>query len=239
MASELIHQAVQAAAAKKPVVVSVAGLAASGGYYIAVGGPTIYADSTSLVGSIGVVTGKLATTETFERIGIATHAITRGKNAGLDLSRPWTDAEIGVVTRHAQTTYDLFVRRVAEGRGERVANVDDIAQGRIFTARQAVDNGMIDHIGGLHDAIQAARKQAGLETSHLISLPKPKTLADLLFNPEGDEIVAPLKSLQFSAESMLLQELLKHRGASYMLNLAVAMRNQTMLTAMPFYIHRP
>jgi len=242
MASELIHQAVRDAAAKKPVVVSVAGMAASGGYYIAVGGPTIYADSTALVGSIGVVTGKLATTETFEKIGISTHTITRGKNAGLDLSRPWTEAEAAVVTKHAQTTYDLFVQRVTDGRGEKIAKVDDIAQGRIFTARQAMDNGMIDHIGGLHEAIADARKQAGLETSNLISLPKPKTFADLLFNADDEEMSAPLKSLaplNLSAESVLVQELLKHRGAAYLLNLAATMRHQAMLTAMPYYVQLP
>jgi len=239
IASELIFQAVRDASKKKPVVVSVSSMAASGGYYIAVGGPTIYADATSLVGSIGVVTGKLATTDTFEKIGMTTHAITRGKNAGLELSRPWTDAEAAVVTRHAQTTYDLFVRRVAEGRGEKIAQVDEIAQGRIFTARQALANGMIDHIGGLRDAIADARKQAGLETSNLISLPRPKTFADMFFNADGDEshVPAPLRNL--TADSRLLQELARHRGAVYLLNLASGMRNQTMFTALPYHVQLP
>jgi len=237
MASELIYQAVRDAAKKKPVVVSVGSMAASGGYYIAVGAPTIYADSPSLVGSIGVVTGKLATTDTMAKIGISTFAITRGKNAGLDLSRPWTDEEIAVVTKHAQTTYDLFVARVTEGRGEKIANVDDVAQGRIFTARQAVENGMIDHIGGLRDAIVDARKQAGLQTSNLISLPKPKTFADVLFNADSDESMR--SPLNLSPDSRLIQEFLKHRGATYLLNLAAGLRERTMLTALPYYIDLP
>jgi len=235
LASELMYQAIRNAGKKKPVVVSIAGMAASGGYYIAVGAPTIYADPTALVGSIGVVSGKMAIQETLEKLGITTFAITRGKNAGLELSRPWTPEELAVVTRQATTVYDQFAKRVSDSRGKKIGKIEDVAQGRIFTARQGLANGMVDNIGGLREAIQAARKKAGLETSNLISLPKPKTFADILFgeDEDDDQTLAPLK---VSVESQILNQFLHNRGAIYLLNLANGMQKQTMFMAMPFYV---
>lgn len=236
LASELINQAIQSCAKKKPVVVSVAGMAASGGYYMAVGAPTIYADSTAIVGSIGVITGKMAVTKLLDKVGISTYTITRGKNAGLDLSRPWTSQEMEVVRRLAQKTYDQFVERVGQSRGKKVANVADIAQGRIFTARQAVANGMIDKIGGLREAVDDARHAAKLEKSNLISLPKPQSLIEMLMSEDDDgddDTLAPLKNV---ASGSALRNLADSKGAAYLVNLAHMLRTQATLAAMPYYL---
>jgi protease IV len=171
LASEMIYQAIRNCAVKKPVIASIAGMGASGGYYIALGAPTIYADSTALVGSIGVISGKIALDipkkpdgqeGLFQKLGISTYAMTRGKNAGLELSRPWTPDELETMRTLAQRTYDQFTLRVEESRGKRVNDVKDVAQGRIFTAKQAAINGLVDKIGGLREAVEAARKAAGI-----------------------------------------------------------------------------
>lgn len=231
LASELIYQAVRDCAAKKPVIASICGLGASGGYYIALGAPTIYADGASIVGSIGVVSGKMAITEMLGKIGITTHSLTRGKNAGLELSRAWTPEELNIIQSMAQRTYDQFVSRVTQSRGNRITNVQDVAQGRIFTAEQAVKNGIIDKTGGLRDAVEAARAAAGIETSDLISLPKTKSLPDLLVDSDEDAIM-PGFSKSFMATGLGKPS----AGTIYMINLSRMLSPRSPLLAMPYYL---
>jgi protease-4 len=176
LASELIYQAVERCARKKPVITSVSGVAASGGYYVAVGAPTIIADPCAVTGSIGVISGKFAISGLLEKLRITTYGLTRGKNAGLGLSRPWTEREKAVIRKHAQRTYNVFARRVAESRGERIKDIEGVAEGRIFTGREAVESGLVDKVGGLRDAVIAAQSAANLTESHFITLPRPRTL---------------------------------------------------------------
>lgn len=234
IASEMIYQAVAELAAKKPVIVSVANMAASGGYYVAVGAKTVYADSTAIVGSIGVVGGKLAIDKTLNKIGITTYEITRGKNAGLELSRPWNQRELAVITRMLLKTYDLFLQRVKAGRGNRIKDIDSVAQGRVFTARQAVDNGLIDKVGTLADSVDAARKAAGIKTSAIIVLPRAKTLADILLGTDDD---ASVSGMGTNIDLRLLRQLgLDRPGVSYLLNLARMIGSEKTLTVMPHYV---
>jgi len=242
LASELIYQSVERCGRVKPIVTSVGQMAASGGYYIAVGGQTIVADPAAMIGSIGVVSGKLAISGLLEKLGITTYSLTRGRHAGLWMSRPWTQEEKQTVRGLAQRTYDLFVQRVAESRAGRVANVADIAEGRLFTARQARERGMIDRIGGLREAVAAATEAAGIERCHFITLPAPRSLLDLLTGDEaGASLGAKRQALQHTGASEVLSELTEGSagladGWVYLLNVARLWEQETVLTALPYYI---
>ena len=128
IASELIYQAVRKCARKKPVIVSISSVGASGGYYIALGGRKILADPAATVGSVGVISGKLAMTGLMEKVGITTYEITRGRNAGLWLSRPWDEREREIIRRMSTRTYDMFVSRVRDSRGKRIKNLNAVTQ---------------------------------------------------------------------------------------------------------------
>ena len=238
MASELIAQAVERCAKKKPVIVSVSQMAASGGYYIAVNGTTLIADASAVVGSIGVISGKLALTGLMKKIGISTFAVTRGRNAGLSLLRPWTEAERAVVRKHAERVYATFTARVARRRGKKIRDVDAVAQGRIFTARQAVKNGLVDRVGGFREAVSAALAAAKLKESAFITLPRPKSFTDLLYGQS--ETTSPVSvPAERAARALGLEPLprfVKHPGLTYLLALAELLGEERVLTAMPYYL---
>ncbi len=232
-ASELIYQAVRKCAKAKPVIVSVSNMAASGGYYIAVGGKTIISDPTAIIGSIGVVSGKLAVSGLMEWGGITRHEITRGKMAGLMMSRPWTKAEMDTIRAMSEKVYDTFVDRVATSRGNRIKGIHKVIEGRIFTARQAKANGMIDAIGGFNDAVIAAKKAAKLDKCHYITLPRPRTLMDMLAGPTD----AGAASLLGARHDLLLGAIRKSPGLAYLADLARLFQKDVTLTAMPYYVN--
>jgi protease-4 len=232
LASELIYQAASRCAKEKPVIASVGSMAASGGYYIAMGSDTILADPAAIVGSIGVISGKLATRQLLSKLKMHTWEITRGANAGLGFSRPWNARELAKIRKHARSVYDLFVKRVRQSRGQKLAPIDKVAQGRIFTARQGIDLGMVDRIGGLREAVLAAQERIGLDRTHFVELPRPQTLADLLSASTGARAprIDPL-------QSVVLKRLLHRRtGIAYLLNLMDLINADRCLTALPYHL---
>ena len=232
LASEMIYQAARKCAKVKPVISSITRVGGSGGYYIALAGSEIIADPASITGSIGVVAGKFAYSGLLKKLGISTYEITRGKHAGLGMARPWNEEELAVIRKLARRTYDLFVRRTVESRGRKINDMDAVAQGRIFTARQAAKNGLIDRIGGLRDAIIAAHKAAKLDRSYFITLPRSKTFMEVIFSGSG----APTGSA-FRTETALLQRCIgRSKGLAYMLKLSELFQNEFVLTAMPYYV---
>jgi protease IV len=170
LASDLLWHALMRIRAKKTLVVSVGDMAASGGYYLASTGSVIFADEASIVGSIGVVGGKIAADHALERIGV--HAETFPANAAdphagpraayESLLTPWDDATRERVRATMTGIYQLFLSRVAEGRGIAVERVAASAEGRIFSGREGKARGLVDRIGGLREAIAHARMVAGL-----------------------------------------------------------------------------
>jgi protease IV len=230
LASELIYQAVKRCAARKPVIASIAQTGASGGYYIALGAKTIVADAAGITGSIGVISGKLAIEGTMDKIGITTHAITRGKNAGLMLSRPWNDREKALMRSMAQDVYDVFTKRVKESRGKRISDIDRVAQGRIFTARQAKNSGLIDEIGGLREAVELAKKQAKLDACYYITLPKPTSLMSMLSGETG------ASSLAIPPSMAALERIMARRSGAYLLTLADLLSRERILMALPHHM---
>jgi protease-4 len=183
LASEVMWQAVRRAAAKKPVIISVGTMAASGGYYLASAGDRIFADNTAIVGSIGVVGGKFVLKDLFDKLGVHTETFKRGTNAGLfNMDEPWTDRQRTMVTNWMKQTYEQFTQRVMSTREGKIKDIDTVARGRIFLARQAKELGMVDEIGGINDALAYAADRGELKAGDydVKVLPAPKTLADYL-----------------------------------------------------------
>jgi protease IV len=164
LASDRMWHAVHRCAAKKPVIVSVGDMAASGGYYIAAAGTLIFAHPTSTVGSIGVIGGKVDLSQLMDEIGVSAEIIARGQNAAWSTpTRGFTDRERAVLVRSMRSTYRRFLRRVAEGRDMEIARVEEIAEGRVWSGRRGLELGLVDRLGGLSAAIELARERGELE----------------------------------------------------------------------------
>ena len=195
LASEVMWQAARHCADKKPVIVSVGGMAASGGYYLASAGDKIYADPSAIVGSIGVVGGKFVLKDLFEKFGVHSETFSKGKNAGLfSMSEPWTDRQRQMVTNWMKQTYVQFTQRILKTRGDKIKDIDKVARGRIFLAKQAKSLGLVDEIGGIEDALGYAARKGGLEEGNydVRILPAPKTLGDIL-SGNGADAAMPFK----------------------------------------------
>jgi protease-4 len=178
LASDLLWHELMRIRAEKPLVVSIGGMAASGGYYLASTGAVVFADETSIVGSIGVVGGKVAADHALARIGVHAetipakvgdpHAASRAAFESLLL--PWDDATRERMRAAMTDIYDLFLARVAEGRKMPVEKVAASAEGRIFGGREGKARGLIDELGGLTDAIARARSLAGLSADARVAV---------------------------------------------------------------------
>lgn len=161
IASESMWLGLKRVSEKKPVWVSVGSMAASGGYYIAVSGGKIFVNPSSIVGSIGVVGGKLALGGLYEKVKLHVVARSRGPMGGLlGSTEPWTDAERSLIRTRMTETYDQFTKRVTAGRPG--IDLAKTAEGRLFTGSAAIDNKMADRIGGLTETIKALAGEVGL-----------------------------------------------------------------------------
>jgi protease-4 len=196
-ASDLIWR--ETVRVKKPLVASMGNVAGSGGYYIAMGAKKIFAEPCTLTGSIGVVGGKLVTGGLYDKVGLNTEIISRGKNSGvLSSTNPFTPDERRIWMRLMQQTYHEFVSKAAAGRKMDYEKLEALAQGRVYTGRQAKKLGLIDEIGTLDDAMAEAKKMAGLKPSadvDILVLPQPKSVFEQLFGgdlPDVDEFTAKL-----------------------------------------------
>lgn len=183
LASDLIWHQTQIL--KKPLVASMGDVAASGGYYISMGAKKIIAAPSTITGSIGVVGGKMALTGLYEKIGVTTETIERGKNAGLfSSSGKFTDSQREVIKKMMEETYDQFTSKASQGRKMPLDKLKSLAGGRIYTGRQAKENGLVDDLGSLHDAINEAKKLAGLSADADVRtevLPSPTNFLESLF----------------------------------------------------------
>ncbi len=170
-ASDIIWREVVEAKKKKPVVVSMSDVAASGGYYISMGADSIVAEPSSLVGSIGVFAGKFAFGKLFQKWGINKEEIIRGKNANLFSEKSKFTPEQKKILRHyIDEFYRIFVTKAAQGRHKTYQEIDRIARGRVWTGRQGVEIGLVDRLGGLLDAVQIAKKMAGIPLENPVHL---------------------------------------------------------------------
>lgn len=183
LASEVMWQAVRELGQTKPVYVSIGPMAASGGYYLACGGDKIYVTPSSIVGSIGVVGGKIVLGGLYEKIGVSVFRRSRGPLGDLFNSvQPFTPEQRVALQAAFERTYEQFLDRVRQGRGKKIKDLSAVAQGRIFSGRQAVANGLADKIGGVEVALGDLASDLKLKpgTYDIISLPAPMTLPEYL-----------------------------------------------------------
>ncbi len=163
MASDVMWRELKKLGEKKPLIVSMGSVAASGGYYIAAPARTIYALPLTVTGSIGIFYGKADTSELLRRIGVNVEVQKTTPNADLDsMFRGFTDDERAELQRKIGQFYDVFLSRVAEGRHMSKADVDAVGQGRVWAGQQAVTRGLVDKMGGIREALEAARAAGGL-----------------------------------------------------------------------------
>lgn len=182
VASEIILDATRRVKVKKPIVVSMGNTAASGGYYVSCGSDTIFAESGTVTGSIGVLSGKFVTTDMWKSVGINFTPLARGKKAGmLGSANPFTEGERARMTEWMETVYGQFKGHVTAIRGDRLKKpIDDLAAGRVWTGQQALDHGLVDRIGGIHDAIDFIAEEAKVEDYEVRVIPRPQNFAELL-----------------------------------------------------------
>jgi len=171
LASDLLWRSIMITRKDKPVVVSLGDVAASGGYYLAAAGDAVLAESGTLTGSIGVVGGKLDVSGLYERLGIGRESLERGARAGLESeTRGFTPDEREALRGEMRGLYDLFVDRVAEGRGLPRDGVARCAQGRVWSGERARGHGLVDALGGPLEALVELRRRAGLTPGERILL---------------------------------------------------------------------
>jgi len=196
LASDLIWR--EAERAKKPVVASLSDIAASGGYYVAVAADKIVAAPGTLTGSIGVVGGKVAIGGALEKVGVHTDVVSKGKNAGwLSMTDQFSDGEREAFLGTMKDVYRLFTSKVAAGRKLDAEKVESLAAGRVYTGRQALAAGLVDQLGTLDDAIDEAKKLAGIPADEIVDpllLPEPRGIFDDLFASAGQS-AAPVARL--------------------------------------------
>jgi protease IV len=198
--------------ASPPIVVSMSDVAASGGYYIAAGTDTIFAQPLTVTGSIGVVFMHFDVSGLLDMLGVGIDRIERG-GAGVDMNaifQPWTAEQREKVEAGIARTYDLFLTRVADGRGMTKPEVDAIARGRVWSGKRAQQNGLVDEFGGLREALVELRKRSGVadyKSLELRVLPRKLTLLQLVLRGAGSMVSDPVErrvtSKQREAEAAL------------------------------------
>jgi protease-4 len=164
--------------AGKPVVVSMGGYAASGGYYVATGADAVYAEPSTVTGSIGVYGGKINGAGLFDKLDIHTEQFDRGRMASMySISKPFDDVEFATLDRMIADTYRQFKEKVQDGRHLSPEKVEEIARGHVWSGKAAKGIGLVDEEGGFYDAIDRARAEAGMNPDAAYTL--------VTYNPFG------------------------------------------------------
>lgn len=243
LASEAMWQSVRRVSAEKPVIISIGGMAASGGYYLASAGDHIVADPSAIVGSIGVVGGKFVMTDLYEKLGITTVEYKRGLNAGLFSSNErFDERQKRMVRTWMKNTYDQFTDRIKTTRGKKIKNIDEIARGRIFLASDAQALGMVDQMGGLTTAVGVAADRAKLGKGEydVTVLPAPMTFADMVSGTEGADASMPFKpAMQITIKADGLANLLPRNvrtALGQQLQLMQILENRPVAVMTPFVV---
>ena len=209
-ASDVIWRELMLAREEKPLIASMSDLAASGGYYIALPAHAIVAQPATLTGSIGVVMGKVIFGGTYEKLGINIESTSNGRYAEIySPVRPFSDEERAKVEEQMLAFYDQFVGKVAEARQTTPERIDEVAQGRVWTGRQARRVGLVDDLGGLDRALALAKQRANIpldEEVQLVVYPRRKGLFELIsdsFTVRGMARVPLLRRPEEQALSVL------------------------------------
>lgn len=238
LASDLIWHELKTV--KKPVIASMGDVAASGGYYIAMGADKIFAEPGTLTGSIGVVGGKLALEGLYQKIGLTTTVLQRGKNSGvMSLTTPFSDSEKAAMQTLLEDIYDQFTSKAAQGRKMDVERLRSLAKGRVYTGAQAKELGLVDELGTLDDAVAEAKRAAGLgekDRVERLMLPKPVSPFEALLGPLDNET-----RLEGAFEAWVVRRLVKHLPGEWSaslrdLTVMDLLAKEKVLTVLPYRI---
>lgn len=228
LGSDIIHNELLKAKAKKPLVISMGDLAASGGYFISAPGDAIVAQPTTITGSIGVFMLYFTAENLLEdKLGLHFHTVKTAAMADLGVpNRDLTDAEYRLFQRSVDQTYGDFISRVTAGRGLDSLFVDSIGQGRVWTGVRAQKLGLVDELGGLDRALEIAAEKAKIKTYSITELPV-----------QEDPIMKLLNS--FSGQEVKNQVLQQEMGPFYesYKNVQLLIKNQGMQARMPYNIN--
>ncbi|HOX76367.1 MAG TPA: signal peptide peptidase SppA, partial [Bacteroidales bacterium] len=213
IASDMIWRELELAAKVKPVVISMGNYAASGGYYISCPGTKIYANPTTISGSIGVFglfpnAGKLLE----QKIGINTETVRTNENSDFpSIYRQMRVYEKEVMQKSIEKIYSDFVTKVASGRDMKFESVDSIGQGRVWSGTSSLKIGLVDEIGGLKDAIKGAAELAKTETYSIRELPVAEDPYTMLLNQLSGEVKMKLLKKELGETFTFYRELLEIR----------------------------
>ncbi|MBV9081519.1 MAG: signal peptide peptidase SppA [Acidobacteriaceae bacterium] len=192
VASDEILRELKLLSSTKPVVISMSDLAASGGYFISMTGDPLISYPNTITGSIGVLYVRPVVHDLFNKLGIQEDILTRGKLADIDsFYDPLSDAARQKLHEAIQTTYNSFVGKVAGARKKTFDQIEPLAQGRVWTGVEAKQNGLVDQLGGLSEAVALVRERAKLSPSgdtNLVMYPPKRSLFEILTSSSNDAV---------------------------------------------------
>jgi len=191
-ASDAVWREIGLVRRRKPVVVSMGDVAASGGYYVAMNADAIVAQPATITGSIGVFSGKFSLRGLYEKLGLRREVVRRGRHATLFSTwEPWTQEERKRIRHLNEVFYETFVAKAAEGRGRTPEEIDAVAQGRVWTGQEALAAGLVDRLGGLDTAVALAKEKAGIPPGQevlLAPLPEKKGFFEMLRERRDEDV---------------------------------------------------
>ncbi len=227
LTSDIIWREIELAKEVKPVIVSMGNVAASGGYYIAAGADKIFAEPTTITGSIGVFGVVPNVSELAADMGINAEQVGTNKNSvEYSLFEPMDDTFRSVVQEGVESTYQTFLQRVAQGRNKTMAEVDSMAQGRVWSGVDAKRIGLVDELGNLNDAIEEAAKMADLKEFGIKKFPRYKTGIERLMEDMG--------GVSASAKKSLIEEEIGVEAYGILKQVKSAMEQKGIQARMPF-----
>lgn len=192
LGSDILWHEIKRAKEKKPVVVSMGPMAASGGYYISVAGSHVFAEPQTLTGSIGVVMGKFVLEKLFKKLGIHSDSVSLGKHAGIySMTRSFQKEEKDLLEKQIHSFYyRQFLEKVASCRNKKLDEIESLAQGRVWTGKSAQSHGLVDELGGLLQALDKAKELAEIPNSTVIQykiFPKKRWKLPSLLSLQGNQ----------------------------------------------------
>lgn len=227
LTSDIIWREIEITKKTKPVVVSMGDVAASGGYYIAAGADKIFAEPTTITGSIGVFGTIPNISQLAENIGINAEQVGTNENAvEYSLFEPMKDNFRSNVKEGIEETYRIFLDRVAQGRDITIAQADSLAQGRVWSGVDAKRLGLVDELGGLDDAIAEAANLVGLENYGIKKLPKYKS--------DFEQLMEDLGGASAKSKQAIIQEEIGFEAYTILKEIKTAMENKGVQARMPF-----
>lgn len=239
IASEVMWQGIERLKAEKPVWISVGSMAASGGYYVLSAGDRVYVNPSSIVGSIGVVGGKYAMGELYDKAKINIVERSRGPMGDLFSSTSeWDGNQIAMMRREMTETYDLFASRVEAGRDG--IDLSKTAEGRLFVGTDAIELNMADELGGIDDAINGLAAEVGLGDFDVVHFPQPPSFEEMLLEQFGQFLQSPGIAMNINPFESVLRTMLgeaRYQSVVDTLNALMLLDQEKVLLVNPRVIH--